>query len=271
MAETIFRGYDGAVLRVSLITGHATASTLTGITTSDQLMFVGHFSTAANLATLVDFTASSSVSAADTVAWASTTANDHMEVWWWDVEPANTGTTTPPLDMSYSSGGRYCIALADGAADGVLTVSGINTACKLIYARLQQTKAAIATVTNDTANCSITDTDEVTSATDSTDDQYLVVWFDPEPAATVNSYNSDAKPRIKLGDGAAANTNITISGITTDDEIIASIEYATKASIATCTDRTSEASITSDGYIQHSTTSTANDLIQCFYYDLNEA
>lgn len=76
--------FDKFGLKISLITGHGTASTLTGIATEDSILSVWHFSTAADIATIADSTALASISAANTVAWSSTTADDHMLVFWMD-------------------------------------------------------------------------------------------------------------------------------------------------------------------------------------------
>lgn len=67
--------------------------------------------------------------------------------------------------------------------------------------------------------------------------------------------------RMTLVAGTTAATNIAIAGIKTTDTIVWCIESATAAAISTRTDRTSECSITSDGYIQlASTNSSSNQL-----------
>lgn len=62
--------------------------------------------------------------------------------------------------------------------------------------------------------------------------------------------------------GAAAATNIAISGITTQDTIESVVEFAAGVP----TDRTAEASITSDGNIQLSTTDTTGDVLLVRWY-----
>ncbi len=62
-------------------------------------------------------------------------------------------------------------------------------------------------------------------------------------------------------DGTTATTNIAVTGIKTVDQILFAGVFTTKASIATFADLTSEVSITSDGNIQTSSTSTANNQI----------
>ena len=78
------QAYSNVCYKFDLVAGHATASTVTGITADDQIIFVGHFSTAASVATLADYT-SGATAGAGSVAWAATTADDHMLIVWNDV------------------------------------------------------------------------------------------------------------------------------------------------------------------------------------------
>jgi len=64
--------------------------------------------------------------------------------------------------------------------------------------------------------------------------------------------------------GASANTNMAITGITTDDVLISVIEIATSTGIPT--DRTSTTSITSAGNIQ-CTVDTSSDKLIVLYHD----
>ncbi len=72
--------------------------------------------------------------------------------------------------------------------------------------------------------------------------------------------------KVDLVDGTTADTNIAITGITTDDELIFVGHFSTKASVATLVDDTANCSITSDGNIQ-SGTDTSSDLLQVFWVD----
>lgn len=72
--------------------------------------------------------------------------------------------------------------------------------------------------------------------------------------------------KVNVLNGAAANTNIAVSGISTEDTIIACLEFATAAAIATLTDRTSTTSITSDGNIQ-CTVDTSSDALLLIWHD----
>lgn len=76
-------------------------------------------------------------------------------------------------------------------------------------------------------------------------------------------------------DGAAAATNIAITGIKTDDKLVAVMkldftlaEGTPNTRDWTQADLTSEASITSDGNIQLSTTATTGAILLVFYLDL---
>ncbi len=76
-------------------------------------------------------------------------------------------------------------------------------------------------------------------------------------------YNS-SDLQINLVDGAAADTNMAISGIKMTDRIIHVDHISTKAAIATMADLTSTVSITSDGNIQ-STTDTSSDQLKVYW------
>lgn len=65
-----------------------------------------------------------------------------------------------------------------------------------------------------------------------------------------------------LVNGAAANTNIAVSGITTEDTIVSVIEYI--AGVPT-NDRTAATSITSNGNIQCTAATTSNKLIVLWF------
>jgi hypothetical protein len=71
-------------LQFSLVAG-TTASTniaITGITTSDELLFVLHLSTAASIATALDDTANCSITSAGNIQSATDTSNDQLLVIW---------------------------------------------------------------------------------------------------------------------------------------------------------------------------------------------
>lgn len=73
--------------------------------------------------------------------------------------------------------------------------------------------------------------------------------------------------RVELLDGAAATTDIAVTGIATSDTIIWCGHITTKAAIDSLVDITSEVSITSAGNIQLSSTATTNDQLWLFWMD----
>jgi hypothetical protein len=78
----------GGFMNVTLVAGGAAGNhTVTGIATGDELVFVGHLSTAAAIATLADLTSEFTVSAADTInnAAGTDTTNDQLMVIWLDL------------------------------------------------------------------------------------------------------------------------------------------------------------------------------------------
>ena len=73
--------------------------------------------------------------------------------------------------------------------------------------------------------------------------------------------------RISLLDGAAAATDIAVTGIATSDTIVFCGHLTTKAAIESLADITSEVSITSAGNIQLSSTATTNDQLWLYWMD----
>lgn len=81
-------GLPTGFLNVTLVNGGAAGNfTVTGIATADEIVFVGHFSTAAAIATLADLTAEFSITAADTINNTSgtDTTSDQLMVMWVDL------------------------------------------------------------------------------------------------------------------------------------------------------------------------------------------
>jgi len=78
------------LLKVKLIAGGTAGDhTLAGIDPRDELSFVGHFSTAAAIATLDDLTAEFSITAADTInnAAGTNTTSDLLMIMYLDLTP----------------------------------------------------------------------------------------------------------------------------------------------------------------------------------------
>ena len=78
----------GEFLKVTLVAGGSAGDhTVTGITTADEISFVGHFSTAAAIATLADLTSEFSITAADTInnVGGTDTSSDQLMVMWLDL------------------------------------------------------------------------------------------------------------------------------------------------------------------------------------------
>lgn len=78
---------------------------------------------------------------------------------------------------------------------------------------------------------------------------------------------SEFNLQVTMVAGAAGTTNIAVSGIATEDQIVSVWHVSTAASVATIADITSEVSITSAGNIQLSTTDTTNDQLIVFWVD----
>ena len=78
----------GGFLKVTLVAGGSAGDhTVTGITTADQIAFVGHFSTAAAIATLADLTSEFSITGTNTIntGGGTDTSSDQLMVMWLDL------------------------------------------------------------------------------------------------------------------------------------------------------------------------------------------
>lgn len=96
-------------------------------------------------------------------------------------------------------------------------------------------------------------------------------------AQQVDSILNNLVLKFTVVNGAAANTNIAVSGIATSDKIVgvAKLDFTlTEGTPNTRTweasDLTSEASITSAGNIQLSTTNTTGEVLLVFWLDITE-
>jgi hypothetical protein len=80
----------------------------------------------------------------------------------------------------------------------------------------------------------------------------MVLRADPVPEQ-VDKILQNLLIKVAVGVGAAANTNIAVTGIATTDKLVAVIEFAAPeelAGIVAVFDRTAQSSITSAGNIQ---------------------
>jgi len=70
-----------------------------------------------------------------------------------------------------------------------------------------------------------------------------------------------------LKDGTAAATNVTVSGLAVGDELISVFSQATKASIATITDRTSEYAVGTGTLVKAAGTNETGNQLDVWYWD----
>jgi hypothetical protein len=75
--------------------------------------------------------------------------------------------------------------------------------------------------------------------------------------------------KVSVLAGAAADTNIAVTGIATDDVIISALVFATAAAITTLADLTSEVVVLTAGNIQFTDTSTANNAVVLIWMDVS--
>ncbi len=75
--------YSGMALQSQIILGHGTATTVTGMTATDVILWCGEFTATANINTLADKT-SLCTAGAGQVDFSSTTVNNTLWLWWID-------------------------------------------------------------------------------------------------------------------------------------------------------------------------------------------
>lgn len=154
------------------------------------------------------------------------------------------------------------VSIVDGgSASGNIAVSGIKTTDELVHVDHFSTKASIASVVDDTANCSITSAGNIQSGTDTSSDLLRVFWNDLSPLVGSVQATSLGNYQFSIIDGTGASSNIAVANSQTDDRIIHVSHYTTKSAIESVVDDTSNCSFTSDGQFQSSTNTTADQLL----------
>lgn len=154
------------------------------------------------------------------------------------------------------------VSIVDGvSASNNIAISGIKTSDELVHVDHFTSKASIASVADDTANCSITSAGNIQSTTDTSSNLLRVFWLDNSPApGSVQSKNA-FNLQFSFVDGAMNDVDIAITGIQTDDTIVHISHFTTKVAIESLLDLTSEGVILTDGNIQLDSTDTSSDLL----------
>ena len=86
--DAVFGDFSTAKLKYALLAGAGVSTNIavTGITTSDHIIFAGHFSTAADIATFADITSTTAITSAGNIQSTTDTANDQVFLFWVDVD-----------------------------------------------------------------------------------------------------------------------------------------------------------------------------------------
>jgi len=221
------------------------------VTTSDELVFIGHFSTKANIASLVDDTANCSITSAGNIQSATDTSSDLLMAVWNDV-------TDGPNTRS-AMGLQFEILTGTTAATNI-TVTGATTDDEILFVGHFSTLASIATVVDDTANCSFATDGNFQSATDTSNDMLFVIWNDLTSSSNAATRSATCL-QVSILAGANATTNIAVAGALTTDEVLFVGHGTTAALLESIADLTSEGSFTSDGQFQMSSTATGSDIL----------
>ena len=153
-------------VRFSLLAGSATTATITGITTSDIIIGVLHFSTAADitaLGTLTDIT----ITAANTITCGTDCSSDTLIVIWEDVDSG----ATP---VAYSSMALN-VSLLDGHGTTMACTNMVATDVVLFAAHIT-TKTNITTIVDYTASVT-PGAGTLAYASDTSNDQIWVWWL----------------------------------------------------------------------------------------------
>jgi len=155
------------------------------------------------------------------------------------------------LDLNFA-------VVAGALASTNIAVTGITTDDTIIAC--QESAQTSSAPTNRTSTTSITSNGYI-QCTDATDnDKLLVLWHD----ASAQSQSASCL-KFALVAGDTATTDIAVTGIVTADTLLGCIEF--DGTSGAPTDRTSEASITSDGNVQLTTTDTSGDFLLVCYHD----
>lgn len=221
------------------------------ITTSDELVFVGHFSTKAAIASLVDDSANCSITSAGNIQSATDTSSDLLMTVWNDLSNGDNTRSATAL--------RFEVLTGTTAATNI-AVTGAATEDEILFVGHFSTLASIATVVDDTANCSFTSAGNFQSATDTSSDMLFVIWNDLGGASS-DATRSAYCLQVSILAGAAATTNIAVAGSVTTDEVLFVGHGTTAALLESIADLTSEGSFTTDGQFQMSTTATTSDVL----------
>jgi len=227
------------------------------ILTTDELVFVGHFSTKAAIASLDDDSANCTITSDGNIQSATDTSSDLLMVIWNDL--------TDGPDTRSASCLKFNI-LAGTTASTNIAVTGALTTDDILFVGHFSTAAAIATVVDDTANCSFTTDGNLQSATDTSTDMLFLIWDD---LTSGGDTRSSMCLQASVLAGAAAATNIAVTNALTDDEILYCAHGTTDALLESLVDITSEASFTTDGQLQLSTTDTTSDVLWLFWNRLS--
>lgn len=219
----------------------------------DEILTVLEFSTEAAIVTMVDRTSLASIVREGYITLsACTTTADSWLVFW---HALNGGPSVGYL--------RPKVALVTGGAAGALTATGIGVGDTIIGVVELTTAAAIASMKDLTEYCTVTAANEITCSVATTSNQ-LIVFFHDCSATDALEYH---RPKFSVLAGAAATTNIAVTGAAVLDSIWACLHFTTAASIATLVDLSVEPSFTSAGNMQMSTTDTTSDALLLIWND----
>ena len=265
---TMIRARDVNCVKVTysaLGVGANTNIAISGIATEDTLIFVGKFITAAAIASLTDITSTCSITSAGNIqCTASTEAGGDagLFVVWDDNDGAKRARDVYNLKFAVLAG------VANAATD--ITVTGLATEDEVIFCGQFTTAAAIATITDITTTLTITATDTMRSSATTVDDTLLFVWNDLNPGSgSSNTARDSICLKVSVLAGTTATTNIAVTDIATEDQILWCGHLTTAAAIITLEDKTSEVSVTSAGNIQLASTSTATDALWLWWIDVS--
>lgn len=154
------------------------------------------------------------------------------------------------------------VSIVDGDTGTTdIAVSGIKTTDELIHVDHFSTKASMASVVDDTANCSITSAGNIQSSTNTSSDLLRVWWNDLSPLVASVQATSLGNYQFSILTGTTASADIAVANSQTDDRIIHVSHYTTLVAIESVVDDTAQGSFTSDGQFQSSTNTSSNQLL----------
>ncbi len=228
------------------------------IKAGDTILACLEFDTESAIETMADVTANVSISRNGYITNDTAPTSDIWQglLFWHRGNDSGAGAAIGPLALKG-------VLVDGGAAAADLTATGLEVGDTLITVLHLTTKAEISSMVDVTHLCTIGGAAILNCSIATTSDQLWVFYHD----ANGTAYNNPSL-QFAVADGAAATTDITVTGAVAADVVVFTAHFSTKASVATLADLTSEGSFTDANDYQNDSTDTTNDQLLIIWLDV---